>query len=452
MSEEKQLEPVPISSNPTLPTTTRPNQTPSNDKMKEVTVLVAGQVDSSKSTTIGVLVHNRLDDGELYKSVDRLKHEQDSNHTSSVSHHYMIKDKKVVNLCNLCGHKKYLKHTLYGISGMYADYGMLLVNINRGITEMGIEHLHMFVHLNIPFIVVLTKLDLCQNKQMYVKMHETIHKLLKKVGRKGISLKVNKNYVITENYPPYIDYLTERSNIVPIMGISNRTGANIPILKDFLYGLDPRRLWKVDDIKNNVFHITSVYQVNHVGLVVAGIVKSKTPIRIKDKWFLGPYHGKFVPVRIKSIHNDIRQDVDELSQGESGCICIKFFGKEIITKAQFKKGMILTSDVESIIPNITQTFTAKILVLHHHTSITSKYQSVVHMGPIQQSAKITYTSNELLRTGNVAIVGFEWIYRPEYVEVGMRFFAREGRTRIAGEVTDIGITRDIVGKINAVKK
>lgn len=82
---------------------------------KEVSVMVAGQVDSSKSTTIGVLVFNKLDDGMLFKEVDKYKHEKESRHTSSVSTHHMIKGNKIINLYNLCGHQKYLKHTLYGI-------------------------------------------------------------------------------------------------------------------------------------------------------------------------------------------------------------------------------------------------------------------------------------------------------------------------------------------------
>lgn len=265
-----------------------------------------------------------------------------------------------------------------------------------------------------------------------------MHKTLKKVGRHPVSLKVNKEYNIIENYLPYIDGIVQRTNVVPIISVSNRTGQNISILKDFLFGLVPRSPFNSAEISHDVFHINDVYQVKHVGLVVTGISRSRAPIKVRDTWFLGPNNGDFFPVKVKSLHNNIRQEIQEILPGEHGCICIKLPDKENFTRSKFIKGMFLTNDVAKIMPNIVKKFTARILVLHHHTSINTSYQSVVHMGSIQQSAKINYKSEETLRTGNVAIVEFEWLFRPEYVEIGTRFFAREGTTRIAGEVVNIG--------------
>lgn len=428
--------------------------------MDEIKILVAGAVDSSKSTTIGVLISGKLDNGEIYKEVDRHEHEKNSGKTSSISMHYLvqkpdislskdevsIKSSKVISLCNLCGHQQYFKNTLYGMSGTYADYGMLLVNINRGITEMGIEHMNVLVHLDIPFFIVLTKLDLCQEKDMYIKAHEQLHKVLKRFKRKGVSLRVDKDYNITENFLPYTDTLSQRSDIVPIFSSCNKSGQNINLLKDFMFNLKSRPVWDNSIIRNNVFFITAAYNVKHVGLVVSGILKSSKSIKFGDSMFMGPVNGKFFGIKVKSIQNNIRQDIDELCNGESGCICIRFTGKDTLTRTQIGKGMILCDNDQSICNSVTTEFTAKVVILQHHTSIKSRYQPVIHMGPITQTARIYCQDTEesfqsrgatVLRTNDKAIVGFKFIHRPEYMEIGTRFFAREGNTRIAGEVIEL---------------
>lgn len=431
-------------------------------KLQEIKVLVAGPADAGKSSTIGVLVHNELDDGKIFMKVDRYGHEHRTGTTSSVSNHYIVRDGKVVDLCNLCGQQKYLKHTLFGISGTYADFGMLLVSVNKGIggpivsvgdsnqsADMAIEHLSILVHLNIPFFVVITKLDICQSKDMYQEVHKQIHKQVKKFGRTPVSLKVDRNYNITENYAPYVDYLVQRTDIVPIISISNRTGKNLQILRDILFSLHPRSLWSISDITNNVFHITSVYQVKGAGLVFAGVVKSVVPVRLGDTWYVGPSDKGMLPVKIRSIHNNIRQDVDELCNGESGCLCIRFSGKDSLARGQIRRGMILTDNPEKIRSAIVMEFTARILVLRHHTSIRPFYESVVHLGPVRQAATISFPSDECLRTGDSAIVSFKWKFRPEFVEPNTRFFAREGQCRIAGEVIEVGISRSLSQKVSS---
>lgn len=407
-------------------------------KLDQIKILVAGQADSSKSTTIGVLVNDQLDtsDEPMATKVDRYIHEKKSGMTSSVSSHYMLKNGRVIEFYNLCGQQKYLKTTLYGISSVYGDYGILLVNINRGLTDMGLEHLSILVHLRIPFFVLITKIDLCLKEQMYIDIHNQLRKELKKFKKSSIPLRVDKEYNITENYLPYIDVLMQKSDVVPILCMSNRTGKNKEIVQDFIMGLKSRPLWKESDIVHNVFFITTVFSVKHVGIVVSGIVKSKNPIRVGDHWYVGPYDGKFLQVRIKSIHNDIRQDVDELTNGESGCICIKFIGKDMISKHQFRKGMILTDNIELIKSNIVNEFTARVMILQHHTSVKTNFQSVIHLGPIRQTAVIS-CDHSCLRTGDVAVVKFKWLIRPEYVELGTRFFGREGNCRFSGEVISL---------------
>lgn len=62
---------------------------------------------------------------------------------------------------DLCGHEKYLKTTMFGLTGLLPDYAMIIIGLNMGISRMTREHLGLVYYLKIPFFVVLTKIDLC---------------------------------------------------------------------------------------------------------------------------------------------------------------------------------------------------------------------------------------------------------------------------------------------------
>jgi GTPase len=67
---------------------------------------------------------------------------------------------KIVHLLDMCGHEKYLKTTMHGLTSLYPDYCLLVVAANRGITKMTREHLGISLALNLPVFIVFTKIDL----------------------------------------------------------------------------------------------------------------------------------------------------------------------------------------------------------------------------------------------------------------------------------------------------
>jgi GTPase len=67
---------------------------------------------------------------------------------------------KLVNLIDLCGHEKYLKTTMLGMVGMIPDYILIVVGANFGLSRMTKEHLGIALALEIPFFIVMTKIDL----------------------------------------------------------------------------------------------------------------------------------------------------------------------------------------------------------------------------------------------------------------------------------------------------
>jgi GTPase len=41
--------------------------------------------------------------------------------------------KKIVTIVDLCGHEKYLKTTMFGLTGLVPDYAMIVIGLNMGI-------------------------------------------------------------------------------------------------------------------------------------------------------------------------------------------------------------------------------------------------------------------------------------------------------------------------------
>lgn len=75
-------------------------------------------------------------------------------------------------------------------------------------------------------------------------------------------------------------------------------------------------------------------------------------------------------------------------------------------------------------------------MLHHPTTISSRYQAMVHCGSIRQTASIQTMSKECLRTGDKARVRFRFIKHPEYIRPQQRMVFREGRTKAVGNVIE----------------
>lgn len=65
---------------------------------------------------------------------------------------------------NKIGHEKYLKTTLFGLTGLMPDYCLLVVGSNMGVQMMTREHISIACALNIPMFVAVTKIDICPPK------------------------------------------------------------------------------------------------------------------------------------------------------------------------------------------------------------------------------------------------------------------------------------------------
>jgi len=69
-------------------------------------------------------------------------------------------------LVDLCGHEKYLKTTINGLTGLSPDYGCVVIGANMGLQKMTKEHIGLCLFLKIPFFIILTKVDLAPENKL----------------------------------------------------------------------------------------------------------------------------------------------------------------------------------------------------------------------------------------------------------------------------------------------
>ncbi|XP_043283113.1 GTP-binding protein 1 [Venturia canescens] len=409
----------------------------------EIRVAVVGNVDAGKSTLLGVLTHGELDNGRglARQKLFRHKHEAETGRTSSVGNDILgfdsvgnvvnkpehgsldwvkicEKSSKVITFIDLAGHERYLKTTVFGMTGHAPDFGMLMVGANAGIVGMTKEHLGLALALSVPVFVVVTKIDMCPPKILQENLRLLI-RILKSPGcrKVPVTVKTPDDVVVSAT-----NFVSER--LCPIFQVSNVNGENLHLLKMFL-NLLTARITSHDD-EPAEFQIDDTYSVPGVGTVVSGTTL-KGVIRLNDVLLLGPDPlGHFTQIAVRSIHRK-RMPVTEVRGGQTASFALKK-----IKRSQIRKGMVMVAP--ALNPQACWEFEGEILVLHHPTTISSRYQAMVHCGSIRQTASILSMSQDCLRTGDKALVHFRFIKHPEYIKPGQRMVFREGRTKAVGNV------------------
>ena len=404
--------------------------------MRESTrYIVLGNVDAGKSSFVSVMCNNKLDNGNgsARSLIIKSKHELESGRTSSHTPHYMINDDNVITLVDLCGHEKYLKTTIFGVTGMFADYGILVIGSNQGVTQMMIEHLGLLISNKIPFIVILNKIDICPQNVM-----TTLKKQLERIARqnsKQLIYFTEDQKEITDSCSMFIESFQRReADIIPVISVSNKTGFNIEFVKNLLTTIEPS---KEDDAfavsYPTVMFVDHLFNVNGVGKVLSGTVKYGE-ISFGQKLYLGPLSGKYVPVVVKSMHNCISQNVNKLEKDRSGSIGIRLDNKSDFSKDMFRKGQILTTHLPFAVSKTCWSFECEVIIFNHPTTIVTGYQSVIHCGTVRQCAVFILPDENVLRSNSREIITIRFLFRPEFILSGSYFMFRDGRTKGMGRV------------------
>ncbi|KAM0801223.1 GTP-binding protein [Usnea florida] len=415
----------------------------------ETRIAVVGNVDAGKSTMLGVLVKGGLDDGRGKARVNlfRHKHEVESGRTSSVGMEIMGFDTrgdivasnvpgrklsweeigersaKVISFTDLAGHERYLRTTVFGLLSSSPNYCLLMVAANNGLIGMSKEHLGIALALNVPVMVVITKIDICP-PQILQQTITQLTRILKSPGARKIPVFI-KNREDTINTAT--QFVSQR--ICPVFQVSNVTGESLDLVRTFLNILPHHGNYDAEAPFE--FHVNDTFSVPFVGTVVSGIVRSGV-IHAGDAVLIGPDSlGQFTTTHIRSIERK-RIPVPVCSAGQSASFALKR-----VRRKEVRKGMVVLPKLDTP-PKVYREFIAEVLILSHATTIKTKYQAMLHVGPISQTCAIIDIDRAFIRTGDRATVAFRFVQRPEYLAVGDRILFREGRTKGLGIVKAVG--------------
>jgi GTPase len=432
----------------------------------EIRVGVAGNVDSGKSTTIGTLTHDVLDDGngKSRLSVFNFKHEVISGRTSSISHQILgydvngnvinssknnsvqditKKSSKIISFYDLCGHQKYLKITVYGLTSMFLDYCLIIIGANMGISHMTREHIGLCISLKIPFIILVTKIDIVPPNILEETMQKINNMCRNKIRKIPYIIK-NISDIIT------VSKNIKTSSIIPILQISNVTSYNLNLLKSVLNLLPLRNDYSKYVNSSLELLIDTTYSVYGHSTIVSGMIKSGN-LKVNDNLLIGPfYDSSYKSVKVRSIHLNYI-DIKEAKAGSFICVSLKG-----ITRKEIRKGMLLIADNNNKLA--IKSFIANIHILHSPTTIKVGYQPFVHIEHVRQTVKLMEirkndnlnnldnpdnpdnpdnSDNLILRSGDKATVKLTFIIKPEYIKVGMRLIFRESQVKAVGNIIEI---------------
>ena len=427
------------------------------NKYIDIKVAIAGNVDSSKSTTLGCLVTGKLDNGRglTRMSVFNYIHELKTGRTSSISHEILGYDSlgnivnyqslnklswneivqrstKIVSFFDLAGHERYLKTTILGLASSLPNICMIMISANNGICKMTKEHIFLCLTMKIPFIFVISKIDLCkERKNILDETIEQINKLTKHVTvrRIPVHIKTDDDIILSAKN-------IYSNSITPVFQISNVTGEGLDDLRKFFNILGEKPKEKTNDVE---YFIDNIFNVKGVGVVVGGHLLSGK-ISVGDTLLFGPkMDGTFENIIIKSIHCK-KVNVQSVNSGSYVCLAFKKIDKKII-----RKGAVILSNKQKAKSNWN--FKAKIDVMRSHaTTIKEGYEPLFCCNSIRQSViiksikdkknsrNVKKDDDNILRTNDSATVELIFKYHPEYIKTGNRFLLCEGNLKIIGEI------------------
>jgi len=443
----------------------------------DIGITIAGSVDSGKSTLVGVLTTNELDNGNgsARLSVAKHPHEVNSGKTSDISsRHYLIPDKKrAITMFDLCGHEKYFKTTAYGVSGCFPDYSFVIVGANRGILTMTKQHFTLLLSMNVPIIIIVTRTDITP-KESYDLTLKQIDKYCKDIIK--IPAEFVNNYFNEEHAKPeYINSKSEqiiksldlthtmKQPFIPIISISNKSGYYINFVKNVLNNIIPRNLWEsttsnriynkfvanldkkfFNNNKHNNFvsayYIDGVYSPPGIGIVVTGINRGED-LNVGDTVYIGPINNQFKEIKIRSIHNDCKQKISQLKNHHRGTIAITG-DKDFMNRHYITRGLVVIKNKELPKTNLCFRFDAGITIFNHSTTLKTNYTPVLQVGNIRQSARMIIhpennSDKDTICCREYGYVTFKFKHKPELIEANQIFVFRSGNVHGVGIVLNV---------------
>lgn len=452
---------------------------------------IAGHVDCGKSTLLGVLSSGELDNGRGRARLTVMKnpHERDTGRSSSVTQEIIGFDengrlvneilakkshtggkipwedivkhsKKIVTFFDLAGHLKYLNHTIKGLCSNELDYVLIIVGANmvnvsadsedskekkKETLNMTKEHMEIGLALGMKCIIVVTKTDMVETA---IK-DKTVKELKRLIKKKFAHYSVDS----MEHVKPCIDLMSS-GKVIPIVEVSNKTGAGHDILRKLLHYLPPRRDYESKVGEPVVLQIQDIFRrVEGTSTIIAGMLTSGE-VRVRDakhpatELSIGPLSdGTFMQTRVRTIHCK-KIDVHSASAGKYICIGLP----SALDGSRVRKNMFAVST--SMKPKATWEFWADVrLAKAESAKVQVGYTPHCYIGHIRQTCKILRIIKqpdddtdedwlekaediETMSAGEDARMLIRFCFRPELIfeEYRRKLIFKESRTKGIGTI------------------
>jgi len=426
-------------------------------------VNLVGRVNSGKTTLAGVFIQCQLDNGSGQARAVLLTYPQELRRGQTADLHvtFAAIDKqgefipmqapldkakrarildqahRIITIFDAPGHKEYAKTMIRSVLGASAQYSMVLVpcqdEYKLAIAEeqrSGIlrldditrEHLLLVSNQELPFLVVINKVDDCDETQRdYVR--NLVFETIKEIGHVPLRITSEDDLTIIHR---------EIGNrvIVPVFEVSCVTGEGLDLLRSTLVSL-PTRIPDERVEKPALAYIDKVYRgIRGTNVVLTGTVQEGI-FKPGQRVLCGPdKEGRFMRGRIGSIEV-FKKRVERVKAGD-------VFGFDIkrIDPEKVRRGQIISD--EDADTKAVRAFDATIIVTRHPTRIRPGYEPVFHSSTIQQPIIFEEIyDKEYLVVGDVARVRMTFKKGPEMLRVGDRVVTREANTRCIGTVNTL---------------
>uniref|UniRef100_A0A8C6MC51 GTP binding protein 2 n=1 Tax=Nothobranchius furzeri TaxID=105023 RepID=A0A8C6MC51_NOTFU len=408
---------------------------PDDQQFLDLRVAVLGNVDSGKSTLLGVLTQGELDNGRGRARLNLFRHlhEIQTGRTSSISFEILgfnskgeivnysesrtaeeicESASKMITFIDLAGHHKYLKTTIFGLTSYCPDFAMLVVSANTGIAGTTREHLGLAMALKVPIFIVISKVDLCTRATVERTVRQ-LERVLKQPGCNKVPMVVSS----TDDAVTAAQQFAQSPNITPIFTLSSVTGESLDLLKVFFNIIPPLSNSKEqEELMQQLteFQVDEIYTVPEVGTVVGGTLYSGI-CREGDHLVVGPTEsGQFQKLTIGSIQRN-RSACRVLRAGQAATLALGNFDRSLL-----RKGMVMVSP--EMDPTICWMFEAEIVLLFHAKTFHKGFQVTVHIGNVRQTATVEAVYGKVSSFKGISI-----IYLKKLLQHSALAWARLGR-------------------------
>lgn len=442
-----------------------------NESLPELRVALLGGTNSGKSSLMSLLTQGVLDNGNgLARSAlgFRFRHELISGHTSSILREifgYTDRDevvnyrpegnvtcpeeileqaKHLVHLLDLAGSRKHLKTTIYGLVCNAANFALLVLNASAGLSGTSREHLEILLSLDLPFLIVINKIDLvgradCMN---------LVHSLSNLVGSRSLQ-SIGSSADIDGHFAA-----PASGRSIPLVQCSCVTGESIPLIYEFVSRFireTPNVFSSFNGVQQTVqpfeFLVQDVFYQNDETCVIGGLLLRDGQLKRNDEILVGPtVSGQFVESRVLSIQR-YKVTMNGLKENQSGSLEIELNSKENSLdgsskggKLKIRKGMVVVpkgADLSAL--RMGKRFKVRLNVQRLKNAIKRGFQCKIYVDNIKQSVCIEQIEgvDEIACTGQYVVV-LKFLKHLEVIRIGSSLFLHESSLlKATGSIVEV---------------